>query len=148
MSFGFRGAFVLGLAMALIAAPCTTGFIAALFVEIGKRANVLYGFATFGMLALGMGLPFFFVGAFAMRRTLGEWTRLGRALHCFGTKAFEDRIRRRSDRTENGRSHELCRDFVKVRERWFPDQGGVSSGQVWPAVYRIPEVFDSKYIGH
>lgn len=63
---GFRGAFVLGLIMALIAAPCTTGFIVGLATEVGTRGDVVFGFSTFGMLALGMGIPFFLVGGLAV----------------------------------------------------------------------------------
>ena len=63
---GFRGAYVLGLVMALVAAPCTTGFIVGLATEVGKRGDVVLGGLSFAMLAVGMGVPFFVVGTFAM----------------------------------------------------------------------------------
>jgi thiol:disulfide interchange protein DsbD len=63
---GFKGAYVLGLVMALVAAPCTTGFIAGLMIEVAQRGNVVLGAASFAMLAIGMGVPFFIAGGLAM----------------------------------------------------------------------------------
>ena len=71
---GYRGAFALGLVSALIATPCTGPFLTGLVVWIAESQNVLLGAVMMGAFALGLGLPFFVVGAFAMHLPKsGRW---------------------------------------------------------------------------
>src|SRR5262249_18854119 len=52
---GYKGAFVLGLVMALIAAPCTTAFIITLILKVAEQRSAVFGFVSFFLLACGMG---------------------------------------------------------------------------------------------
>lgn len=63
---GYRGAFVLGMASSLIAAPCVGPVLGLLLPWIGATGNI--GFGALCMLAysLGMGLLFWVVGTFAV----------------------------------------------------------------------------------
>ena len=63
---GYKGAYILGLVMALIAAPCTTGFITGLAITVAKSGSVALGASSFAVLALGMGVPFFIAGGLAI----------------------------------------------------------------------------------
>ncbi len=63
---GFKGAFVMGLVMGLIAAPCTGPFLTGILTVIAQSGKVaLGGFALFSF-SLGLGVLFFLAGAFAM----------------------------------------------------------------------------------
>ena len=57
-STGIWGAFVMGLAVGVIAAPCIGPFVLGLFLFVGQLANPLTGFLVFFVLGLGMGLPY------------------------------------------------------------------------------------------
>ncbi len=63
---GPRGAFGLGLVCGLIAAPCTGPVLTGILTWIANTQSAFAG--AFAMLAfsLGLGVPFFFVGAFAV----------------------------------------------------------------------------------
>jgi thiol:disulfide interchange protein DsbD len=63
---GYGGAFALGLVSSLIAAPCTGPVLTGVILWIGKTQNVVLGALVGFMFSLGLGLPFFLVGAFAV----------------------------------------------------------------------------------
>lgn len=64
---GFGGAFALGLVSGLIAAPCTGPVLTGILLWIGKTQSALLGaFALFAF-SLGLGIPFWLVGTFAIR---------------------------------------------------------------------------------
>ena len=74
VSDGIRGAFLMGLGIGLIAAPCIGPFVLGLFVFISQRADVWTGFLIFFTLGLGMGLPYF-----VLATALGRVARLPKA---------------------------------------------------------------------
>ncbi|HRI63582.1 MAG TPA: cytochrome c biogenesis protein CcdA [Polyangium sp.] len=63
---GYGGAFALGLVSSLSAAPCTGPVLTDILLWIGKTQNVVLGALVGLMFSLGLGLPFFLVGAFAV----------------------------------------------------------------------------------
>ena len=63
---GFGGAFVLGLVSALVAAPCTGPVLTGILLWIAASHQVLLGTGVMFSFALGLGLPFFLVGTFAV----------------------------------------------------------------------------------
>jgi thiol:disulfide interchange protein DsbD len=71
---GFLGAFMLGLACGPIAAPCTGPFLSGLLAFIATSQSVGLGSTSMTAFALGLGTPFFLVGAFAMQLPKsGRW---------------------------------------------------------------------------
>ena len=72
---GVIGAFVMGLAVGLIAAPCVGPFILSLILFIGKLADPMLGFWLLFVMGLGMGLPFLLIGLLASRLT--QWPKAG-----------------------------------------------------------------------
>ncbi len=68
---GYLGAFVLGLACGPIAAPCTGPFLYGLLAWIAQTQSVTLGTAAMTAFALGLGTPFFLVGAFALNLPKG-----------------------------------------------------------------------------
>jgi thiol:disulfide interchange protein DsbD len=68
---GYKGAFALGLVSALVATPCTGPFLTGLLVWIAESQNTWLGGVMMGAFALGLGTPFFVVGAFAMQLPKG-----------------------------------------------------------------------------
>ena len=74
---GFRGAFVLGLVMGLIAAPCTGPFLTGMVVWLATTKNVALGASAMFVFALGLGLPFFLAGAFSLSLPKGGAWMLG-----------------------------------------------------------------------
>ncbi len=75
---GYGGAFITGMVLGPLAAPCAGPFVASLLIEIGKRGNVALGGLAFFIFALGMGVLFMLVGTFSagLPRS-GDWlTRL------------------------------------------------------------------------
>jgi thiol:disulfide interchange protein DsbD len=62
---GMLGAFVMGLTMGIVAAPCIGPFVLALLVHVGTKGSAAYGFALFFVLALGLGLPYLVLGTFS-----------------------------------------------------------------------------------
>jgi thiol:disulfide interchange protein len=64
-SNGMLGAFVMGLTMGIVAAPCIGPFVLALLVEVGTKGSAAYGFMLFFVLALGLGLPYLVLGTFS-----------------------------------------------------------------------------------
>ncbi len=71
---GYLGAFALGLACGPIAAPCTGPFLTGILAWITKTQSAAFGAAAMGAFALGLGVPFFVVGAFAVQLPKsGRW---------------------------------------------------------------------------
>ncbi len=64
---GFKGSFLLGLACALIAAPCTGPVLTGILAFIAKTRNPALGAGAMTAFGLGLGVPFFAVGAFAVQ---------------------------------------------------------------------------------
>jgi thiol:disulfide interchange protein DsbD len=63
---GYKGAFVLGMASSIIAAPCVGPVLGLLLPWIGTTGNIAFGVACMVAYSLGMGLLFFLVGTFAV----------------------------------------------------------------------------------
>lgn len=63
---GPKGAFVLGLVGGLIAAPCTGPVLTVLLAWIGTTQNALLGGSALFLYAVGLGLPTWLVGTFAI----------------------------------------------------------------------------------
>lgn len=59
---GAAGAFVMGLAVGFIAAPCIGPFVAGLVLLVAQRGSPWFGFVLFFTLGLGMGLPYVVLG--------------------------------------------------------------------------------------
>jgi thiol:disulfide interchange protein DsbD len=71
---GYGGAFALGLVFSLIAAPCVGPVATSIIVIIGQRGSVGLGAFMGVLFALGLGLPFWLVGAFAVSLPKGgKW---------------------------------------------------------------------------
>ncbi len=71
---GARGAFGLGLACGLIAAPCTGPVLTGILTWIAQSQSAWSGGFAMAAFALGLGLPFFLVGAFAVQLPKsGRW---------------------------------------------------------------------------
>jgi len=62
---GFFGTFFMGLTVGIIAAPCIGPFVLGLLTYVGNKGNVFLGFSLFFVLALGLGVPFLFLGSFS-----------------------------------------------------------------------------------
>ncbi len=62
---GVFGAFVMGLTMGIVAAPCIGPFVLGLLVHVGAKGSAAYGFMLFFVLALGLGLPYLILGTFS-----------------------------------------------------------------------------------
>jgi hypothetical protein len=62
---GALGAFVMGLTLGLVAAPCIGPFIVTLLAFVGASGSATLGFLLFFVLAIGMGLPFLVLGVFS-----------------------------------------------------------------------------------
>jgi thiol:disulfide interchange protein DsbD len=71
---GDVGAFLMGLTMGVVAAPCIGPVVAALLLFVGARQSVALGFALFFVLGLGMGAPYV-----ALARVAGRLRALPRA---------------------------------------------------------------------
>lgn len=74
---GPGGAFILGLVSALVAAPCTGPFTTGVLLYISTTKSVLLGGSVMFTMALGLGLPFFLVGTFAVSLPKGGAWMLG-----------------------------------------------------------------------
>ena len=62
---GFAGAFIMGLVLGPLSAPCVGPFIGTVLVAIAKDGRVLLGAAELFTFALGMGVLFMAVGTFS-----------------------------------------------------------------------------------
>ncbi len=72
---GVWGAFVMGLVVGVVAAPCIGPFVLGLLLLVGQSASPVTGFLLFFVLGLGMGLPYIVLGVAANR--LGHLPRAG-----------------------------------------------------------------------
>jgi thioredoxin:protein disulfide reductase len=71
---GYKGAFLLGLACGLIASPCTGPVLTGILTWIAKTKSASLGALAMGAFALGLGVPFFVVGTFAVQLPKsGRW---------------------------------------------------------------------------
>lgn len=71
---GYLGAFVLGLVCGPIAAPCTGPFLWGMLTWIAQTQSIWLGTIAMTAFALGLGVPFFLVGAFALQLPKsGRW---------------------------------------------------------------------------
>ncbi len=68
---GFKGAFTLGLVCGLIATPCTGPILTGILALIARTQDVALGAGAMGAYALGLGVPFFLVGALAVQLPRG-----------------------------------------------------------------------------
>lgn len=65
--FGYKGAFLLGAACGLIATPCTGPVLTGILTFIAKTRSSGLGAAAMTAFGLGLGVPFFVVGTFAVQ---------------------------------------------------------------------------------
>jgi thioredoxin:protein disulfide reductase len=74
---GYAGALIMGLGMGVVAAPCIGPIVLGLLLMVQQSANVVFGFALFFTLAIGLGLPYvaLALAAGSIRRLprSGEW---------------------------------------------------------------------------
>jgi len=71
---GYKGAFLLGLVCGLIASPCTGPVLTGILTWIAKTQSAALGAAAMASFAIGLGAPFFVVGAFAVQLPKsGRW---------------------------------------------------------------------------
>jgi thiol:disulfide interchange protein DsbD len=71
---GFLGAFLMGLTVGIVAAPCIGPFVLALLTFVGESGNPALGFTLFFTLSIGLGLPFLLLAVVS-----GNITRLPRS---------------------------------------------------------------------
>lgn len=64
---GPGGAFLMGMILGIVAAPCVGPFVLGLLLIVGQMANPVMGFLLLFMLGLGMGLPCVLLGVGAHR---------------------------------------------------------------------------------
>jgi thiol:disulfide interchange protein DsbD len=62
---GAYGAFFMGLTMGIVAAPCIGPFVLGLVTYVAAKADPLYGFLMFFVLALGLGFPYLLLAIFS-----------------------------------------------------------------------------------
>lgn len=62
---GYIGHFLSGLLVGVFAAPCIGPPIIALLAFVGAQGSPLFGFLTFFVMALGLGLPYLILGTFS-----------------------------------------------------------------------------------
>lgn len=71
---GYKGAFLLGLVSGIVAAPCTGPFLTGMLAWIAQTQSAVSGALAMAAFALGLGCPFFLVGAFAVQLPKsGKW---------------------------------------------------------------------------
>jgi len=71
---GAFGAYIMGLVVGLVAAPCIGPFVVALLAAVAREGDPFLGFWKFFVLSLGLGTPYLFLGGFS-----GGISRLPRA---------------------------------------------------------------------
>jgi thiol:disulfide interchange protein DsbD len=74
---GYGGAFLLGLVSGIVAAPCTGPVLTGIILWIGQSHDVVLGSVVGAMFSLGLGIPFWLVGTFAMALPKGGKWMLG-----------------------------------------------------------------------
>ncbi len=63
---GYGGAFLLGLVSGIVAAPCTGPVLTGILVWISQTQSALQGAAAMTAFSVGLGIPFWIVGTFAV----------------------------------------------------------------------------------
>ena len=62
---GMFGAFLMGLTMGVVAAPCIGPFVIGLLTFVAAKADIFLGFLMFFFLALGLGAPYLVLAVFS-----------------------------------------------------------------------------------
>ena len=62
---GLLGALTMGLVIGIVAAPCVGPFVISLIALVSSLQSPMLGFLMFFVLALGLGLPYLFLGIFS-----------------------------------------------------------------------------------
>ncbi|HEU4576741.1 MAG TPA: cytochrome c biogenesis protein CcdA [Polyangiaceae bacterium] len=71
---GYGGAFLIGLVSGLVAAPCTGPVLTGILLWIGKTRSAALGSLVLFAFSIGLGIPFWLVGTFAVRLPrAGRW---------------------------------------------------------------------------
>jgi len=71
---GYGGAFLIGLVSGLIAAPCTGPVLTGILLWIGKTRSAALGSMVLFTFSIGLGIPFWLVGTFAVKLPrAGRW---------------------------------------------------------------------------
>jgi thiol:disulfide interchange protein DsbD len=74
---GLGGALTMGLVIGIVAAPCVGPFVISLIALVSSLQSPFLGFLMFFVLALGLGLPYLFLGVFSSSASAlprsGEW---------------------------------------------------------------------------
>jgi thioredoxin:protein disulfide reductase len=71
---GYGGAFLIGLVSGLVAAPCTGPVLTGILLWIGKTRSAALGSLVLFAFSLGLGIPFWLVGTFAVKLPrAGRW---------------------------------------------------------------------------
>jgi thioredoxin:protein disulfide reductase len=71
---GYGGAFLIGLVSGLVAAPCTGPVLTGILLWIGKTRSAGLGSLVLFAFSLGLGIPFWLVGTFAVKLPrAGSW---------------------------------------------------------------------------
>jgi thiol:disulfide interchange protein DsbD len=63
---GYGGAFLMGLVAGVVAAPCTGPVLSGVLLHVARTQDVPLGAGLLFTYALGIGLPFFLIGAFSL----------------------------------------------------------------------------------
>jgi thiol:disulfide interchange protein DsbD len=66
---GLAGALTMGLLIGIVAAPCVGPFVISLIALVSSLQSPLLGFLMFFVLAIGLGLPYLFLGIFSSSAT-------------------------------------------------------------------------------
>jgi thiol:disulfide interchange protein DsbD len=74
---GYKGAFVMGLVMGLIAAPCTGPFLTGMLIVIASAKSYVLGGTALFAFSLGLGVIFFVAGAFGANLPKGGAWMMG-----------------------------------------------------------------------
>jgi thioredoxin:protein disulfide reductase len=86
---GYKGAFALGMACALIATPCTGPVLTGILTFIANTQSSALGAGAMSAFGLGLGVPFFLVGAFAIQLPKsGAWMVHVKSVLGIGLVAF------------------------------------------------------------
>ncbi|MEI9942312.1 MAG: cytochrome c biogenesis protein CcdA [Pseudomonadota bacterium] len=86
---GYKGAFALGMACALIATPCTGPVLTGILTFIANTRSSALGAGAMTAFGLGLGVPFFLVGAFAIQLPKsGAWMVHVKSVLGIGLVAF------------------------------------------------------------
>lgn len=74
---GYGGAFLLGMVSGVVAAPCTGPVLTGILLWIGQSRSVLLGTIVGAAFSIGLGIPFWLVGTFAISLPKGGKWMLG-----------------------------------------------------------------------